>query len=113
MPKFNKTEDQLETMFDKWLFVLRNLSRLLERPAALQERVFEKLFKQAEIAKFSPEERQDYEESVKIYCDLKNSLDTAEWKAKVKIAKNLRAMGLSNEQVAKGTGLPIDEILSL
>ena len=113
MPKFNKTEDQLETMFDKWLFVLRNLSRLLERPAALQERVFEKLFKQAEIAKFSPEERQDYEESVKIYRDLKNSLDTAEWKAKVKIAKNLRAMGLSNEQIAKGTGLPIDEILSL
>ena len=113
MPKFNKTEDQLETMFDKWLFVLRNLSRLLERPAALQERVFEKLFKQAEIAKFSPEERQDYEESVKIYRDLKNSLDTAEWKAKVKIAKNLKAMGLSNEQVAKGTGLPIDEILSL
>ena len=113
MPKFNKTEDQLETMFDKWLFVLRNLSRLLERPAALQERVFEKLFKQAEIAKFSPEERQDYEESVKIYRDLKNSLDTAEWKAKVKIAKNLKAMGLSNEQIAKGTGLPIDEILSL
>ena len=70
-------------------------------------------FEQAEIAKFSPEERQDYEESVKIYRDLKNSLDTAEWKAKVKIAKNLKAMGLSNEQIAKGTGLPIDEILSL
>ena len=112
MPKFNKTEDQLETMFDKWLFVLRNLSRLLERPAALQERVFEKLFKQAEIAKFSPKERQDYEESVKIYRDLKNSLDTAVWKEKVKIAKSFKAMGLSDEQIAKGTGLPLDEIQS-
>ena len=38
MPKFNKTEDELETMFDKWMFVLRNLSRLLERPKALQDR---------------------------------------------------------------------------
>ena len=117
MPKFNKTEDQLETMFDKWLFVLRNLSRLLERPAALQERVFEKLFRQAEIAKFTPEERQDYEESVKIYRDLKNSIDTAEWKGGIKksieIAKNFKAMGLSNEQIAKGTGLSLEEINSL
>ena len=113
MPKFNKTEDQLETMFDKWLFVLRNLSRLLERPASLQERVFEKLFKQAEIAKFTPEERQDYEESVKVYRDLKNSLDTAEWKKAVNIAKNFKAMGLSNEQIAKGTGLTIEEIEAL
>ena len=38
MPKFNKTEDELKTMFDKWLFVLRNLSSLLERPRSLQNR---------------------------------------------------------------------------
>ena len=43
MPKFNKSEDELETMFDKWMFVLRNLSRLLDRPKALQDRVFDKL----------------------------------------------------------------------
>lgn len=113
MPKFNKTEAELETMADKWLYALKNLPRLLERPAALQERVFEKLFRQAEIAKFTPEERQDYEESVKIYRDLKNSLDTAAWKEKVKIAKNFKAMGLSDEQIAEGTGLPLSEIQSL
>ena len=33
MPKFNKTEDELETMFDKWMFALSNLARLLERRA--------------------------------------------------------------------------------
>ena len=113
MPKFNKTEDQLETMFDKWLFVLRNLSRLLERPAALQERVFEKLFKQAEIAKFSPEERQDYEESVKIYRDLKNSLDTVEWKAKVKIARRMKAKDFAIADIAEITGLTAEEIEGL
>ena len=26
MPKFNKNEDELQDMFDKWLFVLKNLS---------------------------------------------------------------------------------------
>ena len=37
MPKFNKTENELDGMFEKWLFVLRNLSRLMERPLALQD----------------------------------------------------------------------------
>lgn len=117
MPKFNKNEDQLETMFDKWMFVLRNLSSLLKRPAALQERIFEKLFRQAEIAKFTPQELHEYEESVKIYRDLKNTIDTAERKGRrkesVEIAKNFKAMGLSNEQIAKGTGLSPEEIEKL
>ena len=60
MPKFNKTEAELETMFDKWMFVLRNLSGLLERPSALQDRVFNRLFKAAEIAAFSPQRRSEY-----------------------------------------------------
>ena len=77
MPKFNKTEDELETMFDKWLFVLRNLSRLFERPKALQEKVFKKLFEQAEIARFTPEERRVYEDSVKVYRDINNAINSA------------------------------------
>ena len=62
MPKFNKRENELRDMFDKWLFVLRNLSRLMSRPEALQERVFTKLFEAAEIAKFTKEQ---YEANVK------------------------------------------------
>ena len=30
MPKFNKREEELDGMFEKWLFVLRNLSRLMD-----------------------------------------------------------------------------------
>ena len=77
MPKFNKSEDELETMFDKWMFVLRNLSRLLDRPKALQDRVFDKLFRQAEIAKYSDAERRQYEASLKEYWDYTSTLDTA------------------------------------
>jgi len=43
----------------------------------LQERVFEKLLKLAEIEKFGYEERTAYEDSLKVYRDLKNSADTA------------------------------------
>jgi len=77
MPKFRKTEVELVTHFDKWLYVLKNLSDLSNRPAKLQERVFEKLFKQAEIANYSDREYAEYEASLKVYRDLKNSIDTA------------------------------------
>lgn len=60
MPKFNKQEGELETVFDKWLFLLRNLSSLLERPRALQERVFDRLFEAAKIAKFTRMELSEY-----------------------------------------------------
>ncbi len=77
MPKFDKSVDELETRFDKWLYVLRNLNRLNRIPEKLQERVFEKLFEVAEIAKFTPDQVLSYEDSLKYYRDMKNSLDTA------------------------------------
>ena len=105
MPKFNKTEYQLETMMDKWLYVLRNLSKLMERPAALQERVFNRLFEQAEIARFSKDELFDYEESLKVYRDLFNVVNSAEQKGIkkgfVKGKAEGRAEGLE-EGIAKG-----------
>lgn len=92
MPKFNKDESQLETMFDKWLFVLRNLSSLLERPRALQERIFVRLFEAAEISQFDKRELYEYEESLKNFRDMYSVITTAEkkdgrkdeWKAKLK-----------------------------
>ena len=77
IPKFNKTENELTSMFDKWMFVLRNLSRLLNRPEALQERVFKKLFDQAEIAQYSPKEQREYAESIKNYWDYFSTMETA------------------------------------
>lgn len=65
MPKFNKTEQELETMLDKWMFALCNLSSLQERPVALQECVFKHLFEAAEIAVFTPQMRSEYWESLK------------------------------------------------
>jgi predicted transposase/invertase (TIGR01784 family) len=133
MPKFNKTEDELVTMFDKWLFVLRNLSRLMERPAALQERIFTKLFEQAEIARFTPQDAREYEESVKIYRDLTNVVNTAERKgreegraegreegraegyeeANLANARKMKADGMPSELIAKYTCLSVGDIEAL
>ncbi len=77
MPNFNKTEEELETTYDKWLYLLKNLHRLEKRPKKLQEKIFEKVFKIAEIAKFTPKERAMYEESLKNYRDWNNTISTA------------------------------------
>ena len=69
MPKFNKSIDDLKTKFEKWLYVLRNLNVLQERPEKLQERVFKKLFKVAEISKFNQTDLMYYEDSLKYYRD--------------------------------------------
>ncbi len=77
IPKFDKTEEELVTMYDKWMYVLKNLSRLMERPAALQERVFTRLFEQAEIAKFNAIDLKAYENSMNAYRDIVNAINTA------------------------------------
>ncbi len=83
MPKFVKTLEQLTTRFDKWLYVLKNLERLHDIPEKLKDRIFRKLFATAEIAKFTPEESRAYEDSLKVYRDLKNSIDTAREEGKI------------------------------
>lgn len=123
--KFNKTENELVTPYDKWLYALKNLSSLNERPAALRDKIFDRLFQVAEIAKFTPVELKEYEDSLKTYRDLKNSLDTAEEKGRVEgrvegekrkaiaIARNLKSMGMSISDVSKATGLQEEEIKAL
>ena len=133
MPKFNKTEYELETMFDKWMFVLRNLSRLMERPVALQERVFERLFKAAEIANFDRKELIEYEDSLKNYRDWYSVVSTAEQKGRkegiqegiekgiqegekkkqYEIARNLKSLGIAPDIIAKTTKMTLKEIAEL
>lgn len=117
MPKFIKTEDELETHFDKWLYVIRNLHQLDQIPTKIQEKIFKRLFEQAEIAKYNEKERFAYQESKKHYLDLKNALDTSFRKGKeereLEIAINLKKLGVSLENIIIATGLAKEEIEKL
>ena len=86
---------------------------------------FDRLFEEAEIAKFTPQEMREYETSKMAYRDIKNSVDTAKREGLAEgieigmnqkaqdIAKNMLAMGLSAEQVAKATQLSLEIIKNL
>ncbi len=77
MPKFTKQLSELETNFDRWLYVLKNMHKLDRLPEELRTELFERVFKVAEIAKFNQEEYRNYEDSLKSYRDMQNSIDTA------------------------------------
>lgn len=100
---------ELVTHFDKWLYVFTHLSQLQNRPQKLQERVFAKLFEAAEIAKFSPKEREAYEESLKYYRDIKNVVDASFndgiEKGIEKTAKKMKEAGIDIDQIIEITGL--------
>ena len=127
--KFNKSIEELKTNYDKWIYVLQNLSRLDRQPRYLQTEVFSRLFNQAEIARFSKTELREYEDSLKAYRDMKNSLDNAEEKGiakglakgraegkkdkAVEIAKKLLEMDMPIDAIMKATGLSQEEITKL
>ena len=133
MPKFNKTIEELTSKFEKWLFVLKNLNRLQNLPEKLQDKIFEKVFEVAEIAKFTKDEYVSYEGSLKYYRDMKNSLDTAKQEGivegieqgieqgiekgklneKIEIAKNLLNNNLDIHLISQSTELSIEEIENL
>lgn len=121
MPKFTKTEAELISQTDKWLYFIKHVSSLEGIPAKLQETIFEEAFKTAEIAQFNPAQMKEYETSLKYYRDLQNVMDTAieeaevrgEKRNQIKTAQRLAQMGLSAEDIMKATGLSADELQAL
>lgn len=122
MPKFTKTEDELETLFDKWLYAMRHLDTLYERPLKLQEAVFTRLFEQAEIAKFNQKELINYEESLRNYRDWYSTMKTQLDKGiaigeergverkNLKDISRMRAKGLEDSTIADLLDLPLEYV---
>lgn len=129
LPKFNKTIHELETHTDRWLFCLRNLSVLENRPREVQGRIFEKLFKLAEIQKLTTAEMKEYKKSVLEYEDVRDAVAFAREEArkegeetghekgveegKQKIALKCLSKGMPIEEISDLTGLSGEEIRGL
>ena len=75
--KFSKGVDELATDFDKWLYILKNLSKLLERPAALRDRIFSRLFDIAEYASLDNIDKQNYVKAMTTARDTHNQIEYA------------------------------------
>ena len=125
LPLFNKNEEECETNFERWIYILNNMETL--------KAVFEKLEEIADVASMSPKDRERYDNSVKVYRDYLVTMDAAEQKgikeglekgiekgmkegtqrAQLKIARNMKAKGIDNESIAECTDLPLSIIEGL
>jgi predicted transposase/invertase (TIGR01784 family) len=114
MPNFTKTEEVLATRLDKWLYFIKHLEDFQNIPEIFKDEIFIQAFKKAEIANYSEEERSDYQESLKVYRDLKGVIDTAFDEGKnersIEIAKKMKLKGLDPKDISELTGLAENEI---
>ena len=69
-------------------------------PALIQGKIFEKLFGEAELSKLKPTDMMAYEESLKVYRDLKAVTDTA-YEDGYKEAENVYMIKLEEERHQK------------
>ncbi|MFY8110146.1 MAG: Rpn family recombination-promoting nuclease/putative transposase, partial [Bacteroidia bacterium] len=118
MPNFNLNENQLKTRLDKWLYFIKYLEDFQSIPTIIADEVFNKAFEKAEIAKFGAREIASYENSLKVYRDLKNVIDTAfddgknegKTEGKIEMARFMKTENEPIEKIIKYTGLTEEEI---
>ncbi|MGJ1323968.1 PD-(D/E)XK nuclease family transposase [Sphingobacterium faecium] len=138
---FVKSEAEVEDELDKVFYMLKNMSTLKTLPRIMNSTVFQRFFQLASYAKLTKEERTMYDislkrkwdaEAVRMYQEglenqlegLENQLQEAkkavviakaegERKKAIETALEFKKMGLPIADIAKGTGLSIDEIEKL
>jgi predicted transposase/invertase (TIGR01784 family) len=121
MPLFNKTESELETHFDKWMYFLKHLESMGHIPAILNEPVFQKGFDIAEVSHLSSEQYEAYLKSRLAYNEAKAASDTAfadgksegERTKALEVAKVLKAQGVELSIIVLSTGLTAEVIEAL
>jgi predicted transposase/invertase (TIGR01784 family) len=121
MPKFNKNVEQLETKFEKWMYLLQRLEFLERLPESLQHKIFEKVMSIAELLKLEKTDRRAYEESLKKHRDLKNAMDTQYMLGKeegimIGLEKAVLLMLKSGEkptEVARMLGMSLEQIKAI
>jgi predicted transposase/invertase (TIGR01784 family) len=121
LSKFDKQENELAADIDKWLYVLKNISQMDKLPVFLRKPIFEKLFRLAEYANLTKEERTMYDNIVKASWDNQNIIEGAELIGEMKgekrkaleIAREMKKEGLPLEQIARFTKLSVEEIEQL
>lgn len=110
---FTKEEEECETDFERWIYILKNMSTLERMPFMARNAVFQKLAEIADITALSKEYRDKYDESIKIMRDNIAAYKGAVLEGKIEIAKNMLLDNEPIDKISRYTGLSKDEISKL
>ena len=117
-----RTEAECMDIFDCWIYIVKNMNMFEQMPFSEKYPVFRKLAEIGDLRKLSREELELYDEDIKnmrdIYAtrkfDEKKGIEIGMAKGmekeKLATAHRLLSMGLSDEQAATATELPLEEI---
>ena len=127
LPKFRKSEEELESVYDKWLYFLKTAGDLKAIPVKLsQEPAIVHAFEIANKAGLTEDELEDQERREIFIQDQRGALQYAATvgerkgeiqgeikgriKAKQEVAKSMLEKGMAKELVAELTGLSQEEL---
>ena len=134
LDRFDKELEECGSMAEKWFYSMKHMGRMERLPEELRVKVFERLFEACEIARFTPEEKLEYEHDMMTERDYTNILNTyraealaegeakgfsageakglteGEVKGKMEVARAMKAKGLGMALISELTGLPEEEI---
>ena len=77
LPYFTKKEEECETDFDRWIYLLKNMDSFEKIPEYAPKSVFGKILEVADVASLNEEERWEYDQALKHYRDYNNTLHTS------------------------------------
>ena len=129
MPYFKLEQDECQTDFERWIYILKHMDTLERMPFKAQKSVLDKLLDIADVSKLDEKERARYDEALKLYRDHYGTIHSAERKGRAEgfikgeakgiakgkaqmrsTARKLKDMGLSIPDIAKATDLTPEEI---
>jgi predicted transposase/invertase (TIGR01784 family) len=121
LPKFDKKEDELENELDKWVYMLKHMNSLNQIPKYLDKRIFQKIFKIAEMGRLSAEQQFLYESRLMHRADYESTLEYAAERGlekgvrqnAIEIAKKMKLEDFDFVKIARFTELTIEEIENL
>ena len=119
--RFKKRIWELETVSDKWMYLLKHMHEMVMIPKEFNNPIFTRLFLLAEINTFTPEELNQYKKSLENMGEFDNIINSTEERAreagrvegKAEVAKNMLSVGMPYEQISQLTGLSVEEIETL
>ena len=100
LPLFTKNEeDECENDFERWIYILKNMSTFERMPFQARNAVFKKLSEITDIAALSKDEREKYDESLKVLRDYHATLEGAVMLGEEKGLAKGRAEGMMQRQL--------------
>jgi len=121
LTNFTKSEEELTSNFDIWIYYLKNLERYTSLPASVQGTLYEKIFKLLQVKQLNRDDMERYKKSVYDYYDVQYGFDVFEKRGekrgigigKAEIIRALSKNGMPLNDISTWTGVPLDDVIHI